>query len=721
MRSAHNIKGGARSIGISEVGRISHCAETLFLALKDGTAPVTSDVTDLCLEAVDRIKQAMESFEEENDLNFDIEDLITRLETASDGDAPIAPPAKSAEQEEPPTEASTEASTEPEPKLEPKPEPEPEPKVSAPEEKTAVQQAPEKSAPEKKSAATKGGESIRVAIEKLDQIEAIVEELQSAKIEIDDFVDELKKLHAMAQDIDIAAFAPTGIPGSGLELGSLPFEDVREGTEKIYKNMRARARNLGVVLSSLMYETRNLRLVPAAGLTRPLVRSVRDIARQMNKKVSFNASGEDTEMDRVVLEMLNDPLVHIIRNAIDHGVEEPTIRKAAGKPEVGEINVEFQLVGSRIQITVKDDGAGVNIERVRQKAIEKKIISEAEANDLQKAEILDLIFHPGFSTKDIITDVSGRGVGMDVVRTNLNALKGSVFVDSEDGVGSTFTLQVPLTLATENGLIIRSGGQIFAIPVGAVDRVVDLTTEEMVDVEASQALLLDGNPVPVRYLSGLLGIEQISAQAPNQLPAVIIASGWRRAALVVDEIIARREMVVRPLREPLNSVRNVSGGTILSGGVVIVLNPGDLMTAVSQVSASLRVDIDSADGEAGESRPSVLVVDDSLTTRTLVKNILEASGYDVSVRVNGLEGWEALAESDFDLVVSDVQMPIMDGFELTDKIKTSESYGEIPVIIVTSLANDEDKQRGLDVGADAYIVKGEFETRILLDVVNQLI
>ena len=572
-----------------------------------------------------------------------------------------------------------------------------------------------------KSTPSKGGESIRVAVEKLDQIEAIVEELQSAKIEIDDFVDELKKLHSMAQEIDLALFAPTGIPGSGIDIGRLPFEDVRERTEKIYKNMRARTRNLGVVLSSLMYETRNLRLVPASGLTRPLVRSVRDIARQMNKKVAFNTSGEETEMDRVVLEMLNDPLVHIIRNAIDHGVEEPDIRKAAGKPEAGEINVKFELVGSRIQITVKDDGAGVNIEKVKQKAIEKKVISKAEAADMLKAEILDLVFHPGFSTKDIITDVSGRGVGMDVVRTNLNAVKGSVFVHSEEGVGSTFTLQVPLTLATENGLIIRSGGQIFAIPVGAVDRVVDLTSEELVDVEASQALLLDGDPVPVRYLSGLLEIEQKSSYTPDQLPAVIIASGWRRAALVVDEIIARREMVVRPLREPLNSVRNVSGGTILGGGVVIVLNPRDLMTAVSKVGSSIRVGIDSADGEAGEHKRSVLVVDDSLTTRTLVKNILEASGYDVSVRVNGQEGWEALSERDFDLVVSDVQMPIMDGFELTDKIKTSEDYGEIPVIIVTSLANDEDKQKGLDVGADAYIVKGEFETRILLDVVNQLI
>lgn len=676
MRAAHNIKGAARGIGVTEVGAVSHGLETLLTRLMNGEIDYAPSVGDLCFEAVDAIRQALRAFIDEADLPFDRPALIARLEGCA-GTAPKAAP------------------VEPKPVADPKP-------VSGP--KPAVTDAaPDSAAAPGAVAGPKGGEVLRIAAEKLDRLESLVEEMYASKIDLDDFIGDLRRVLA---DVHAAA----GDSG--------PLADIGSDLERIQKFMRSRARSLGVALSSVRQEMRTLRLVPAAGLTRPLARSVRDIARQLDKKIDFVTQGEETEMDRAVMDMLADPLIHLLRNAIDHGIESPSERVAAGKSETGTIEVSFRLEGGEVLLSLKDDGRGIDPVLVRDAAVAKKVISAEQAEAMDREACLDLIFHPGFSTKQIITDVSGRGVGMDVVRANVQALRGGIRVDTKLGEGTTFTLGVPLTMATERGLVVRAAGQIFAVPAGNVDRVVDARRDALVDVEGAKAILVDGQPVAVRRLASVLGLGG-GASAGERFPVVVISSGWRRVALIVDDVVGQREMVIRPLSAPLVSVRGISGGTLIGGRVRMVLSPRDLLGMAARAGSPDDADTDDGGGEAPAAK-TILAVDDSLTTRTLVRNVLETAGYRVTTAIDGEEAWNLMRSTRFDLVVTDVEMPAMNGFELTRAIKTSEDHAATPVIIVTSLASEADKQKGIEVGADAYIVKGDFETRVLLDVIEQL-
>jgi len=474
-------------------------------------------------------------------------------------------------------------------------------------------------------------------------------------------------------------------------------------------------------VESLQSNVRMMRLVPVATLLRPMSRLVRDIARELEKKVHFEISGDEIEIDRVVLDGIHDPFVHLLRNALDHGIESPQQRIAKGKPAEGKLRVSVSSEGSQVVMTVQDDGDGISVERIAASARKKKIVSEAELAAMGRDDILGLIFRPGFTSKEIITNISGRGVGLDVVVANLRKLKGSVQVETDEGKGTRFILRLPITLATDHGVLVRSGGSVFAIPTSAVDRIMDIRPEQILEVEASHAILYNGRTIPLRDMATTLQLEARERINQKMLPVVVIAKGWDSVAFLVDEIIGEREIVVKPFRPPLLAVRNVTGGTLTgSGEVIMVLNPSDLVdSAMHGNLAHMRSPGDEADIEKV---PQVLVVDDSITTRTLEKSILEHAGYKVTVAVDGKQAWDILqTEHDFSLIISDVEMPLMNGFELTELIKQSERLKHLPVIIVTSLAKEADRRRGIEVGADAYIVKGQFETKILLDVVEQLI
>jgi two-component system, chemotaxis family, sensor kinase CheA len=332
-----------------------------------------------------------------------------------------------------------------------------------------------------------------------------------------------------------------------------------------------------------------------------------------------------------------------------------------------------------------------------------------------------LIFLPGFSTKEIITDISGRGVGLDVVKANLDALKGSVSVTSILGQSTTFTLRVPLTLTSELGLMVSTCGQAFVIPMNGIERVFTLRTDEIVEIEASQTVLLEGHPVPLRILADILKFEKKEIANPDCVPIIILKNARKVVAILVDEIIGEREIVIKPLQPPASNVPCVIGGTLSGKGqVIVVLSASDLIEAAVHSGQMTRVSIqDKTDKE--ETRPRILVVDDSITTRTLEKNILESNHYQVTLAVNGKEAWDILQKESFSLLITDVSMPIMDGFTLTERVKQSNQLRDLPVIIVTSLGSDAEKKKGAEVGANAYIVKNEFESDVLLEVVAQLV
>ncbi|OMH32678.1 hybrid sensor histidine kinase/response regulator [Motiliproteus sp. MSK22-1] len=725
FRAAHNIKGAARGVDVLDIVALSHRMESLFGAVKNGDLLIESPIIDLCLETLDRMREAMEDFCNGCAATFDINDLLFRLDRLS-AHSTLSLNASSSVR---PTVVTEESAT----KI-------PLHTLSAAIQSESIDSEHEnriskqnKDGKEKNTdllPSVESSASIRVSMDKLEQVTGLTEELQLVKTESADQMDQLRRLHDQAAGLrdTLDRFTPmlkTDLqqPSPIIKLTEQLQQTILElnsNTRSILDQYKINNKRLNTLSVALHRDMQSMRLVPVRTLLQPLTRSVRTIARELGKQVDFDISGDAIEMDRAVLEGVKAPLLHLFRNAVDHGIESSQARLTAGKPPVGRLSISVEGHGNQILMKVSDDGAGIDGDTVKKIALEKQLITTTELENMDRQAMLDIIFRPGFSTKESVTDLSGRGIGLDVVQSNLNRLKGHVSVDSTVGKGSQFTLSLPLSLSTERGLIIRSGGGIFAVPIAAVERVMTISPQNVVEVEASQAVLLDGQPVPLRDLALTLKLSPWAAKDLQQYPVIILSKNWGAVAFLVDDIVGERDIVIKPLTPPLISVRNVTGGTLSgSGEIIIVLNPIDLVTSALSMKTNCRFFENESSSENKQS--SILIVDDSITTRTLEKGILENSGYRVEIAVDGREGWNKLQEQAFDLVVTDVEMPNMNGFDLTDLIKQHSKYQSIPVIIVTSLAREADKQRGIEVGADAYIVKSQFETKVLLEVVKQLI
>ncbi len=480
-------------------------------------------------------------------------------------------------------------------------------------------------------------------------------------------------------------------------------------------------KNFSILFHTLQEEVAQLRMVPIGNLLSTFPRYVRDLSHELNKNVEFISSGEDVKVDKAVLEGLKDPIIHLLRNAIDHGIEPEAIRKKMGKPEKGSITLEIKEEQALIKIIITDDGAGMDANQLAEIALKKNIVKPFELNQMTDDNKLELIFRSGFSTKDIITDVSGRGVGLDVVKSNIENLKGQITLSTIPGKQTTFTLSVPLSIATDRGLLIKSAGQPFVVPTSSVEHVMLIRPEQIVNVQGSQAIILENRTIPFRILSDILRMQKIPMPDETKLSVMIIKRAGSLLAFLVDEIIGEKEIVIKSFHAPLTKIPCVSGGTLLeSNQVVLVLDPGDLMTFAFEKTQTSRVTIQD-EKTIEPDKKHILIVDDSITTRTLEKNVLESKNYQVTVAVNGKEALDMLHKKKFSLVITDVIMPVMDGFTLTEQVKKSEKLRHLPVIIVTSLGSDAEKQRGIDVGADAYIVKNEFESGKLLSIVSQLV
>ncbi len=707
FRAVHNIKGAARGIDVRDVEVLAHRLESLFGVLKSGELEPAEGMIDLCLETLDSMRRAMDAFGTEDPLGFDLKDLVGRLEAAAEGELPpVQPPAAS-------TTTAAASSTVAEQPLQVE--------TGATQEATAEDEAATR------KTQTPGG--IRVSLEKLERVGGWVEELQLVKIEQEDQLAGLHGLRSQVRNLTTQwrkthpALRQLGDmlpPGFDNHLGAVHdlIAEIDLQLRRLHTGQKGYIKHLNTVSGALQGDMHTLRMVPVSSLLRPLTRSVRDIAREMGKQVDFQVIGEGIEMDRAVLEGIKAPLMHLFRNAIDHGIESPERRRLGGKSERGRLTVAVEGHGSRIHMRVSDDGAGIDPQRIREFARREQLVSPLELDAMSEDELLELVFRPGFSSKEIITDISGRGVGLDVVHANLRQLKGNVSLETKPGRGTTFTFSLPLTLATDRGLLVKCGGATYAVPIAAVERVMEIEHSALLEVEAGQAVRLGQRAVPLRELAEILGVER--REPPSLLPVVVLSKGWEAVAFLVDEVVGEREIVVKRFTPPLVAVRNVTGGTLTSGGeVIMVLNPMDLVDSALRPGVSARVV--NGLGVKEQTLPQILVADDSITTRTLEKNILEGAGYQVEMAVDGDQAWDLLQQRSFDLVVTDIEMPGLNGFDLTLRIKKNERMHDTPVIVVTSLAREEDRQRGIEVGADAYIMKGQFETRALLEVVGQLV
>jgi two-component system chemotaxis sensor kinase CheA len=461
---------------------------------------------------------------------------------------------------------------------------------------------------------------------------------------------------------------------------------------------------------------RHVRMLPFAEACQGLERMARDLAQAGGTDVDLVIEGGAVELDRSVLEGLKDPLRHLVRNAVDHGAEPAAERRAAGKPPRARVTVAAVLRGAHVEVVVADDGRGLDLAALRQQVRKKRLPEPADDRELAR-----VIFLPGFSTSRLITDVSGRGVGCDVVKSQVEALHGTVEVAFTAGRGTRFTLAVPLTLTTLRALLVAAGGQTFALAGTNVHKLVRVAPGDFRSVEGRDMLALGGTPLPVAGLADTLGLAaRERAQADPKVPVLVVAAGEWRMAFVVDEFLSEQEILIKSLGARVRRVRHVSGATILpSGRIALVLNAANLIrTALARAPGRAVV---TAQAQAAEAKKRLLVVDDSVTTRTLEKTILDAAGYEVEVAADGAAAWQFLQERTVDLVVSDVDMPRMDGFALTEAIRGSQRFPDLPVVLVTARESEPDKARGIEVGADAYLLKSAFDQTNLLETIAQLL
>ncbi len=580
-----------------------------------------------------------------------------------------------------------------------------------------------------------GEETLRVSMKKLSGLMAQVGELLAARVRTDQRLAELRGVLAAEEDrfkaqSSVRAMVRDDAPPHLDEWARRLIQTQQEDLEhermlvrrlrEIVRSFEADALQSTILSGQLQEDIRRIQTFPLANVLEPLPRAVRNMARESGKMIDLVITGSELELDKKVLEELRDPLYHLLRNAVDHGCEAPGVRSAIGKPPRGTIRIHAEHRGDVVTITISDDGPGVDVAAVRRAAVASNLLSPVEAAELPEARVLELLFAPGLTTRSEAGGLSGRGVGLDAVRTNIEKLHGSVTVESRQGIGTSFVIVLPLTIYVVHSLLLRVGDEQFAMPISSIQRILRISTAEILEVEQTHAIVVDGRPIALVPLGTLLGLPVELPPPPERIPVLVIGIGETRCALAVREIVSDQTILAKNLEAPLVRVRNIAGATIMGDGrVVLMLNPIDLLKSASgRDAARFQALIPRVEQRTN---PKLLLVDDSFTTRALERSVLEVAGFDVVAVADGVEALSALEFEPFDIVVTDVTMPEMSGLELCNHIRGNERLRRLPVVLVTSLGSDEDRRAGLAVGADAYIVKSEFDHEHFVRTVNELV
>ena len=724
-RAAHSLKGASRAVGFADVERICQVLEGEFHRWKRQDSKPPTEGFDVLLEAIDLVGSIIGAQEQQPVPGERVESLLERLR-ALGGER-----------------ASEEGST-----------PAPEPSAQRVTDPGPRSQAPDSGAAPGPAPASRGvaepvADSVRVPMAQLDSLLLQVEELLSLKLTAEQRVVDLRETRSI-----VAAWSQAWTPVAdqlrrlqragggrlGLQGGqtSVALSDSVLGyLEWSQENLRPLEQRLevlrhtatldhqhtGALVDTLHRDVREIVMLPFAVFLEGFPRMVREIARAQDKQVDLVLRDDDVSADKRILKSLKDPLTHLLRNCVDHGIEPPQAREAALKPPRGEITLSVQRNSeNEVELQISDDGAGIDLEAVRAAALRQGGLSEEEAEALSAQETLELIFRPEVTTSRMITDLSGRGLGLAIVREGLESIGGRVTVASTKGRGTTFRLFVPVTLATFRGIVVTAGEQTFVLPTVAVSRVLQTQRRDIKTVENLATIEVDGGPKPLIRLRDVLGIPGRSG-APkdtDNVTSLVLGQGTARIAFEVSSVKGEQEILVKSLGTHLPRLPNIAGATVLgSGQLALILSVPDLFRAASRVSTSAGTVV--ADGDPERAVRSILLVEDTITSRMLLQNVLQAAGYRVATAVDGADGWAALKLGDFDLAVLDVEMPRMDGFELTEKIRADETLAKLPVVLVTAREAREDRERGIDVGANAYIIKSTFDQGKLLDVIRRLL
>ncbi len=727
FRVAHTIKGSGSFLNFDKLTHLTHHMEAVLDKARKGELKITPEIMDVILESVDAMKAILEYIRDNGDdssPDVEIDSIVKKLDAIVNGNVSNSSSEKENEEEsktvggmsledinpdnldeldlsslspeeldqvldklvedmntspeEEGIEEVNEISEENEEvqKEETLSEPKKEENNVPAKKETSTQMTKENQKKElqKKIVSTKE-QTIRVDVKRLDQLMNLIGELVLAK----------NRLIKIYNDV----------------------EERYEG-EKFLEELNQVVSSISIVTTDLQIAVMKTRMLPIGKVFNKFPRLVRDLARELGKKVRLIIEGEDTELDKSIIEEIGDPLVHMIRNAIDHGIEPPEDRIKAGKPEEGTIWLKAYNEGNMIVIEIKDDGRGMDPEILKQKAIEKGIITPQEAENMSDKEAFMLIFKPGFSTAAKITNVSGRGVGMDVVKTNIEKLNGIIEVDSIPGKGSTFKLKIPLTLAIIQALLVASQEDLFAVPLSNVIETVRIVEEDIYTIEGRSVLKLRDEVLPLVNMADIFNIEKI-LMPEKYLYVVILGLGATKIGLIVDRFIGQEEIVIKSLGEFLKGLPGIAGATIRGDGrVTLIVDVASLMNLAKETHNKKLVTDSINEAKKKKEKPSdynVLIVDDSAMDRKIMHQALDELGVNVIEAKDGMEALNLLKQNDIDAMLIDIEMPRMDGYTLAQEIRKYNKYRKLPLIAVTSRATKADRVRGVEVGMDEYITK----------------
>lgn len=694
MRAAHSLKGAARIVGRDAAVQVAHALEDCFVAAQKGTILLDADAVDALLLGVDLLSRIALTPEEKVGIwkaenAPEIEQTLASVHAITSGKKPTSGVTGLNAPATPVASVATETPAKTDDRV------------------------------------------LRVAAANLNRLlgfagEALVESrwlspfaesllrLKRQQVRVSETLEKLRE-SLSGQPLNEAAQAYLTLAQEQSALTVLALGD-RHGELELY------ARRSASLSQRLYQEVLASRMRPFSDGIQGLARMVRDLSRQLGKEGELQIIGETTQVDRDVLERLEAPLGHLLRNAVDHGLEAPEERIAAQKPRKGLIRLEARHVAGLLMIAIEDDGRGISLERLREAVVTKKYTTAEVAQTLSEEELLDFLFLPGFSLRDEVTEISGRGVGLDVVQNMVKGVGGSIRLSTQPGCGMRFTLQLPLTLSVMRFLLVEVAGEPYALPLTRLARTLQVPREEIQTLEGREHVPFEGQRVGVVSAAQIFG--KTAAASGPELSVVILGDRTKRYGVVVDRFLGERQLVVQPLDPRLGQIKDISAGALMpDGSAVLILNVDDLMRSVELLVSGGRLDrVQTAEAsQAGQSRKRVLVVDDSLTVRELERKLIGNAGYEVEVAIDGMDGWNAVRTQPFDLVVTDIDMPRLDGIELVRLIKNDPRLKVLPVMIVSYKDRPEDRNRGLEAGADYYLTKGSFHDETLLNSVADLI
>lgn len=693
FRRAHSLKGAARAVDLDSVEGIAAGLETFFSRVREGTLALDTQAIRVVLEALEASEDCVGAFRESRvpeqpEAALRAIDKLLGIEHASEPEAPVHSP------------EGGEA-------------------LAAP------------------AAAASPAEMVRLPSENLDRLvrstsQILTESLRQAGVsgDLDELDRETAEWTAECDRFRRSSSVPLRRLASQPEYASV-IRHV-ELTEQKARTLAARsraasllqrrsARNTERLAAQLQLDLWSARMAPAEDLFEGFRKMVRDLAREENKEIDFRQTGSGVRADRIVLQALKDPVMHLLRNAISHGIETPAERARVGKTPVAWLMLRMDSQRGRLIVEVEDDGRGIDLKKV------DRVLSQTDPGAHSPEQLTRAIFQPGFSTSPTVSRLSGRGMGLSVVYETVHRLQGDVIVRPKEEPGASFLLSVPLSVSTSHLVLVSSAGQTFGIPSHGIERLYRISRDRVQTLEGQPVVKLEEKAVPLYGLAHLLQLQSSTDNFPTGgvLKVMVLRSGTSRSAVWVDDFLAERDAMIKDLGMPIPTTGNVSGGALMRDGtVIVVLNPAGLAASCTPSTAARvpQADLSGANQAAAKTvAPCILVVDDSVTSRSLEKSILEAHGYRVRVAIDGLEALESLRAEKADLIITDIQMPRLDGFGLLEALKSNSEFNRIPVIVVSSLEGTEDRERGLLLGADGYLSKRKFDQTELLDAIRQMI